>query len=120
MPIEKPSNTENLPKILLVDEKTNCTLQFDDQNIEKVKIEHEDQSGKKVMWSAYMVEDMQVFDEDGEEIEEGTNEIPFYGMEAFFDCYNLLTSKQLKGPIVFSFRRIKSGSKNKFKFEVDL
>lgn len=120
MPIEKPSNTENLPKILLVDEKTACTLLFQDQDIKKSKVAVETSDGKTAHWSRYEIEDLQVFNEDGDEIVEGTNDIPFYGMEPFFDCYVGLTKTQLKGDIIFSFRRTKVGSKNKFKFEVDL
>lgn len=112
MPIEKPSNTDNLPKILIIEEKTACTMLFQDQDIVKDKNDEG--------WSRYLIEDLTVFDENGDEQVEGTNEIPFYGMEAFFDCYNELDKKQLKGDIIFAVRRTKVGQKNKFKFEVDL
>ncbi len=100
------------PKILLVDERTTCTLLFQDQNITKSKNDEG--------WSRYLIEDMQVFDEESDEQMEGTNEIPFYGMEAFFDAYISLNNKQLKDDIIFAFVRTKVGSKNRFKFTVDM
>ncbi len=120
MPIESASNAADLPKILLVEEKTACTLMFQEQEIVKSKVAVENKDGKTVRWSRYDIADMTVYDEDGDEVEEGTNDIPFYGMAAFEECYNKLTKAQLKGDIIFSFRRVKSGTKNQFKFEVDL
>lgn len=119
MPIEESSNTDNLPKILLTEEKTICTLMFQEQDIKKSKVEVETKDGK-AKWSRYDIEDMIVYDENGDEQDEGTNDIPWYAMADFEACYNKLKKNDKKGDIIFSFRRTKNGNKNKFKFEVDL
>jgi len=117
MPIEQPSNADNLPKLILCDEDHPYLLIFDDQNITK----HRD-AGPDQKWSCYRIEDMTVVSDDKHETEqtEGTNEIPFWAMEPFFDAYTSLTKKQLKTEIHFVYTRSEDkGGKNTCTITVD-
>jgi len=124
MPIEQPSNTDNLPKLVIAEEGVEYILNFEDQNIKK----HRDGGPAKgtsehSSWGCYRIKGLVVVraDEDEEEIEEGTNEIPFWAMEQFFDAYTQLDKKQLKKEISFTYVRVRNGKtgKNEASIEVD-
>jgi len=123
MPIEEPNNTDNLPKLVIAEEKEHYLLAFEDQNIKKTKDGgppkgNNDHSG----WGCYRIRNLVVMKvEDEEIIEEGTNEIPFWAMEQFFDAYTSLDKKQLKKEITFVYRRVRNGQtgKNECSIEVD-
>lgn len=112
MPIEKPLDGSNLPKLLKAEAKETHKVSFDPRmDIETAKNDRG--------WSCYMIQDMMVEDEEEQEIE-GTNEIPFWTMSEFFDCYDSMSSKQLKQKeITFLYIRKEKGAKNTATWEID-
>ncbi len=112
MPIEEPSNADDLPKLLIAEEGDDYLLVFEEQDIKKYRDAGPPTTKKGVEmdnsgWSCYRIEDLVVITDDKHEteIEEGTNEIPFWAMKQFFEAYSALSTKQKKGEIKFSYTR---------------
>jgi len=116
MPIEEPSNADNLPKLLIAEDEVVYILSFPEQDIVKSK-----DAGPDEKWSCYRIEDLVVVtaDKHESEIEEGTNEIPFWAMKPFFDAYKSI--KKPKGEITFTYIRTEGrGGKNTCEIELDV
>lgn len=102
MPIEEPSNVDDLPKMLLCEDGDEYLLSFPyDQDIVKLK-----DAGPDGKWSCYRIEDLVVVTNDKHETEqeEGTNEVPFWAMKAFYDAYKA-APKKTKGDIMMTYTR---------------
>lgn len=112
MPIDAPVDGSNLPKLLKAEAKETHKVSFDPRaQIETTKNDRG--------WTCYMIEDMTVEDEDDQEID-GTNEIPFWTMTNFYECYGVLSPKQLKSKeITFLYVRKEKGGKNTATWEIE-
>lgn len=90
MPIEKPSNAEDLPKLLNAELGVEYIMTFPVQDIVKSKLNVKDKHGKDATWSRYALVDMELDIEGQDESQNnpviGTDDVPFWAMESFYDA----------------------------------
>jgi len=111
MPIEQPKDNEDLPKLLRAEAKEEHSVSFN-PNLD-IDVQENDKG-----WNCYMIEGMMVEDSDDEEVE-GTNEIPFWTMKAFAECFESMTAKHLKkDEVTFTYVRKDKKGKNTGTWEI--
>jgi len=120
--IEKPSNAEDLPKLLNAELGVEYIYSFPQQDIVKSKVSLTNKDGKEVEWSRYGLHDVVLLNANDEETEvEGTDDVPFWAMQAFYDAVVewAVANKRSKGDITLMYTRSSHAKGSQATFTVE-